>query len=393
MTRIVILYSGGRHWGGIETYLLNLFRLYDRRKIELVLATMGEWELTRALRDEAQAAEVRVLSAKRARLRTIFALRRLLRTEQAQLIVSQGVVANAHARLAALGTGVPSLVVVHSDLAADYPKRAVRWAYTLFDRALRPMTKQYVTVCRYLKERLVASGIEAERVEVIPNGVSLSGRAPRHGDAGGGGPQACPPGSTVRTVRKDVARLATVGRLHPVKNFDGLIAAMGLLPPETRLAIWGEGPERANLSALIAGMGLQDRIALCGESENMAQALADADMYVQPSKSEGCSFTVAEAMLQGKPVIVTPCGGLPEQIADGETGLVASDASAEGLAAAISTLVCDADLTAKLAEAGQKAAEVAYAMDAWLERTTAAFLGAARGGAFADSGGEATAAS
>jgi glycosyltransferase involved in cell wall biosynthesis len=393
MTRIVIFYSGGRHWGGIETYLLNLFRLYDRRQMTLVLASMGEWRLTQALWDEGQASEVRVLSAKRVRLRTVFELLRLLRAERAQLMVSQGVVANAYARLAAIGAGVPSLVVVHSDLAADYPRRIVRWSYMLVDRALRPPTKQYVTVCRYLKERLVASGVEAERVRVIPNGVSPSGRAERRSDVDRAGARACAPGSTAPRAREGGARLATVGRLHPVKNFNGLIAAMRLVPPETRLAIWGEGAERANLSALIERVGLEDRIELRGESEGMAQALADADIYIQPSKSEGCSFTVAEAMLQGKPVIVTPCGGLPEQIADGETGLVASDTSAEALAAAVSTLVRDTGLAAKLAEAGQKAATAAYAIDTWLERTTHAFCGAAHGRNGTERGGEAPAAS
>ena len=63
-----------------------------------------------------------------------------------------------------------------------------------------------------------------------------------------------------------------------------------------------------------------------GESQTMQEALADSDVYVQPSKSEGCSFAVAEAMLHGKPVVVTPCGGLPEQVDDGVTGVVARTA-------------------------------------------------------------------
>jgi glycosyltransferase involved in cell wall biosynthesis len=393
MTRIVVLYSGGRHWGGIETYLLNLFRLYDRRKMALVLVSMGEWELTQALRNEGRAAEVRVLSAKRARPRTVFALRRLLRAERAQLVVSQGVVANAYARLAVLGTGIPSLVVVHSDLAGDYPKRAVRWAYMLSDRALRRTTEHYVAVCRYLKDRLVASGVKPEQVTVVQNGVSLPGRRPRADAELRVAVQARPPESAGALARGAGTRLATVGRLHLVKNFDGLIRAMALLPPDTRLVIWGEGPERATLSSLIASLGLQDRVELCGVSDNMAQALEEADIYVQPSKSEGCSFTVAEAMLLGKPVVVTPCGGLPEQVTHGATGLVASDPSAEGLAAAISTLVRDRELAAKLAEAGQKAAEKAFAMDTWLEKTTAAVCAAARQGAAAAGGGEAPAAS
>jgi glycosyltransferase involved in cell wall biosynthesis len=228
------------------------------------------------------------------------------------------------------------------------------------------------------------SGIEAERVRVIRNGVSPAGRKPAwRGVVNDETPAATPRRARVgggRAKRVEGATLTTVGRLHPVKNFDGLITAMRLLPPETRLEIWGEGADRARLSALIENLGLKERVALRGESDTMTQALAAADIYIQPSKSEGCSFTVAEAMLHGLPVVVTPCGGLPEQVEDGVSGMVTSDCSPEGLAAAISTLLGDADLAERLAKAGEKAAEAAHSMDSWLEQTTTAFLDAARGG-------------
>lgn len=396
MRRIVVLYSGGRQWGGIETYLLNLFRLYDRRRMALVLASMGEWGLTEALRGEGLSSQVRVLSPRRARPRTVHDLRRLLREESAHLLVSQGVVANAYARLAVVGADVPSLVVVHSDMAADYPARTVHWTYVASDRALRPVTEHYIAVCEHLKKRLVESGIKAERVRVIHNGVSPAGRTRAAGDSGAGQTAATDARGATAAARAAQAaggRLTAVGRLHPVKNFDGLIAAMRLLPPETRLSIWGEGPDRARLSALIARLGLGERVALCGESKTMSQALAGADIYVQPSKSEGCSFTVAEAMLHGMPVVVTPCGGLPEQVEDGVSGVVASDSSPEGLAAAISTLLRDRDLAARLAVAGKKAAEAAHAVDSWIEKTTTAFIEAARGSTTAQFGGQSAASS
>ena len=317
MNKIAVLYSGGRQWGGIETYLANLFRHYDRQEMELILVSLGEWELTRALQLEGLSSAVRVLSGKRLRLRTIRDIRLLLADERAAVVVSQGTVANAYARASALVAGVPSLVVVHSDLALDYPHAMTRWAFGLSDRALRSVTRRYITVSRCLKEQLVKSGVKPERVSVIYNGVSTTGRPPSaahvasDGSFGRAGEE---PGAGVdREGYTTGHALATVGRLHPVKNFDGLIMAMRLLPDSIRLSIWGDGAESANLAALVDGLGLGGRVALRGESETMGQALEGVDIYIQPSKSEGCSFAVAEALLHGKPVVVTPRGGLPSR--------------------------------------------------------------------------------
>ena len=63
---VAVLYSGGRHWGGIESYLANLFRLYDRAEIELLLFSLGDWELTRTVARAGLVSEVRLLSGKTA---------------------------------------------------------------------------------------------------------------------------------------------------------------------------------------------------------------------------------------------------------------------------------------------------------------------------------------
>jgi glycosyltransferase involved in cell wall biosynthesis len=381
MKTIVVLYSGGRHWGGIESYLANLFRLYDPEKMKLILISLGRWELTEVIATQAPCSEISLLSGRRIRPQTVADLRRVTRARQASLIVSQGNVANAYARAASLVTGVPNLTVVHSDMALDYPRVVARWVYTVIDRLLRPHTKQYVAVSRYLKDQVVASGVEAESVRVVYNGVDTVVRGslvPGHAqrlpgnDAGGQGVS-----PVARTEHESEVSLASVGRLHTVKNFDALVAAMRLLPERVRLTIWGEGSERASLEALVERLGLSARVGLPGESENMQRALEGVNIYVQPSKSEGCSFAVAEAMLNGTPVVVTPRGGLPEQVEDGVTGLVARDCTPQGLADAVDSLVRDADLAARLGQAGRRAAEEMYDMGKWLRETTTAFCEAA----------------
>jgi glycosyltransferase involved in cell wall biosynthesis len=381
MTRVAVLYSGGRHWGGIESYLANLFTLYDRADIELLLFSLGDWELTHTVAQKGSASEVRLLSGKRLRLRTVCDIRRLMDDNGARLLVSQGNVANAYARLASLLTGVPHLTVIHSDMMLDYPQALSRWVYTLADRVLRPVTKHYIAVSSYLKEKAVDSGVRAESVRVVYNGVNTAVKRPMTVGGSSSGPKAEGGGQVdtvyVQAKREGEVSLASVGRLHPVKNFDALVRAMRLLPERVSLTIWGEGTERAELEGLVEDLDLGSRVRLPGESENMQQALQGVDIYLQPSKSEGCSFSVAEAMLQGKPVVVTPCGGLPEQVEDGVTGLVARDCSPEALAAAVETLVDDRGVALRLGRAAQLAAEEMYDMDKWLSQTTAALSAAA----------------
>jgi hypothetical protein len=170
IARVAFLYSGGRSWGGIETYLANLFRLHDRSRLDLMLISLGEWELTRRLTEAGLAESLLILPPKRLRLRTVADLRTIVGREQVHLLVSQGTVANAYTRVAALLTRVPNLVVVHSDIALDY-SGLTRWAYKQSDRLLRPITRHYVAVSRHLKAKLVASGVASERVTVIYNGV------------------------------------------------------------------------------------------------------------------------------------------------------------------------------------------------------------------------------
>ena len=378
MKKVAVLYSGGSQWGGIETYLANLFRLYDRSRMSLVLVSLGEWELTKQLEHDGLSDHLEVLNGRRLRLKTVLDLRRVIADAGVDLLVSQGVVANAYARITALITGVPNLTVVHSNIDLDYPRNVTRRLYKLSDRVLRVGTTRYIAVSGYLKNHVTRSGVDPEIVKVVYNGVdTLTG--PRIGkvspDTEG---DVLPPAPADETgpsaVAKDTFLLVSVGRLHPVKNFDSLVKAMQLLPENVRLTIWGEGGQRSHLEGLVAGLGLQGRVSLPGECESMSEALVGSDIYLQPSKSEGFGLAVTEAMLSAKPVVVAPYGGLVEQVEDRVTGIVARDGSPEGLAEAVQILLGDVPLSERLGLAGRERAEEVCSISRWLDNTTQALL-------------------
>lgn len=107
-------------------------------------------------------------------------------------------------------------------------------------------------------------------------------------------------------------RLVGAGRLTNQKGFDRLIEAAPHLPADSRVTIFGEGPDRTTLADRIAALGLDDRIQLAGYHADLAPHLAGADALIMPSRWEGLPNVALEALALGTPVVATPECGLGE---------------------------------------------------------------------------------
>ena len=149
-------------------------------------------------------------------------------------------------------------------------------------------------------------------------------------------------------------RLLAVGRLHPVKGFDGLLRAFAQLAapfPDWDLTILGEGEQREELEALRDALGLADRVSMPGRVGNMAAWYGASDLYVLSSQAEGLSNTLIEAMACGLPCVATDCDTGPREIIrEGLDGrLVQPIDDPDALAAGLAELMADAGLRARLA--------------------------------------------
>jgi len=260
-------------------------------------------------------------------------------------------------RLAAWALRVPVRVfTVHGWAFAAAEGRAslvYRWA----DRLVSPLTS--ATICVSELERasgLAARTCDAGRTVVIPNAVDVRGalRASR---------------------QRSRPLLLAVGRLRPPKDFATLVRALALLPADAfELAIVGDGPQREELAALIAQLGLEDRVRLEGERRDVPTLLAEADAFVLSSRSEGLPVSVLEAMAAGLPVVATAVGGVGEAVVDGETGLLVRPADPEALAAALATIVADPALRRRLGAAGRARAEARFDLEGWRSAHVALYL-------------------
>jgi len=141
-------------------------------------------------------------------------------------------------------------------------------------------------------------------------------------------------------------RLTFVGRLAGVKGVPVLFDAMerlGKTHPALHLTLIGDGPERAALEGRARAAGLAGRIAFAGyqAQEAVAATLAETDIFVLPSFAEGVPVVLMEAMAAQCAVVATRIAGIPELIADGETGLLVPPGDAAALAEALAALLDD----------------------------------------------------
>jgi len=178
-------------------------------------------------------------------------------------------------------------------------------AETLPLRALYRDTT-FLTISEAGRRDLLALGLPAERIHVAYLGVEEP-----------------PFPASERSARP---RLLYLGRLKQYKRIELLLDVAEAIPA-AHLDLAGEGDHRPALEAEVARRGLGDRVTLHGHvsEEEKAALLSRAWVNLTASSAEGWCLTVMEAAMYGTPSAALAVGGLPESIADGRTGLLASD--------------------------------------------------------------------
>jgi glycosyltransferase involved in cell wall biosynthesis len=211
-----------------------------------------------------------------------------------------------------------------------------------------------VSIAREITEELIEAGYDPAKIHALPNGVSVP--------------------ETPWQRRPDwraSPRAVFVGRLAPEKALPALVAAWPRVRerhPPARLTLLGEGPERPGLEALVARLGLTGAVELPGASADPASALRAADLFVFPSREEGMSIALLEAMALGVPAVVSSIPGNRRLIADMKHGRLAPPDDPEGLARAILAQWADFDRAIHMGRAARHRVEREYSITTMARR-------------------------
>ena len=148
--------------------------------------------------------------------------------------------------------------------------------------------------------------------------------------------------SARRIAPSDVSRILWAGRLEPQKDFALALLTIAALTRPAHLTMLGDGSLRQQADAMIARLGLSDRVTLAGHVANIDPYLADTDVLLLTSLYEGQPAVVGEALANGVPVVSTNCStALYEMMEIPEAGKIVGTRDPADLAAALAA-VCDA---------------------------------------------------
>src|SRR5579863_369580 len=230
-----------------------------------------------------------------------------------------------------------------------------------------PTCDAIIAVSGFIRDVLVGSGIQASKIEVIPDAVEI------------------PPSLPDKTARERLRRewglepdafvIGHAGAFTREKGQDILIAAFNQAKnriPRAQLLLLGDGPLRAarEITDLIGHAEGQARIL--DPVEDLTAFFSVIDAYAMPSRAEGLGSSALLAMAHGTPVVASRVGGLPEVVADGETGWLVPPESPTALAEALTGAASDTERMRRFGTAARKRVE-AFSSDTMVTRTEALY--------------------
>ncbi len=229
-----------------------------------------------------------------------------------------------------------------------------RWKYRQVDC--------FICASDAIRRLLLADGVPAMRAVVIHEGIDFG-----HIDA-----------APAANLHQDLFLphhapiVGNVAALVPHKGQRHLIdAALKVLPqvPDARFVIAGEGELRAQLEQQIREHHLEKHVVLAGFRPDIVPVHKAFDVFVMSSVSEGLGTSLIDAMACGKPIVATTAGGIPEVVADGETGLLVPPRDPATMAEAITALLKDDGRRARMGEAGRRRAQLHFSAERMVRET------------------------
>ena len=347
----ILFVSSRSDIAGGEKYLLDVTRHMDRGRYRPMVVLPGQGSLQPAL--EQLDVENIIVESDYGWLRQPLYWYRYLRDLDgrvkfiAELIRNENISlvhTNSNLRLegvlAANLIGVPHVYMAHAafqpglSLYERFPLSSISFAQIMGD-----LSAKVIAVSHWLAATL-APPLNVDKVKVIHNGLDFNS----FDDA---------IASTKGSIRNELGLPAdtfvvtSVGRIDPEKGHDHLVKAAAQVCHRMQNAhflLAGSDDDKAFSDQLrrdVKKLGLAERFHFLGFRSDVPRLLAESDVFVLTSRSEGLGFVVLEAMAAGRAVIATRCGGAEEPIIEGVTGKLVDVGDVAAIAEAILDLAGD----------------------------------------------------
>ena len=248
--------------------------------------------------------------------------------------------------------GIPVVTTMHGFLGGGLKDRTLEW---LQRRAARDFDA-VVAVSRPLADWLADSGVQRERLHLVPNamrsGAPLLSREAARRKLG---------------LPQDGFRIGWIGRLSHEKGLDVLIEALPALEDlAISISVLGNGPGRAFIEPRVRSLGIGS-ICWHGAVVDARRLLRAFDVIVISSRTEGSPMILLEAMAAGVPIVTTDVGGIPDMISETESLMVAPNDPA-ALAEALRAVYEFDGMARERAQLARERFERECSFDGWIAR-------------------------
>jgi len=357
---LLIVDQFGKTLGGGEKIVLRLARLLPQYGFRVSILTFLVDPKSPVL-DEVPVCPLYVLPLRRTydlhALRSANALRQFLRKENIQIVQTFFESSDLWAGIVVKAFSTSKLIWSRRDMGIlRSPKHQI--AYRFLSRLPDLVFAVSEQVRRHCIE---VDRIDPASVRTIHNGLTITSRGTRH------------------TAVQGFPLITTVGNIRRVKGHDVFIRAAAIVLkrcPGASFSIAGSVLEPEyfrELELLVEQLGLSQQFHFTGPVTRVAAHLQSCDIFVLPSRSEGFSNAIIEAMSESLPVVATDVGGNSEAVLDKVSGFIVDPDDAPALADAITTLCLDPKSCCDMGRAGREIVEERFSEEAMMRLVQSAY--------------------
>lgn len=286
---------------------------------------------------------------------TLFFLKQTIQEFQPDIISTHSSKAGLLGRLVSQLTQTPCIFTAHGWAFTTGVPEPSRTIYQWLEQTVEPLASKIICVSDYDRQLGIQAGMNPHRILTIHNGM------PDIPDELRANPAVSYPVNIVMVARFDRQK----DHLTLLKAFHNVLGA--------QLHLVGDGPKLEDVKAFVEQLGISDRVKFLGYRTNIAEILAQAQIFTLISHWEGFPRSIIEAMRAGLPVIASNVGGVNEAVVDGVTGYCVPSGDVDGLQERLSKLVQEVELRQKMGRQGRQRYELEFTFQKMFEQTFAVY--------------------